>query len=106
MIREKPKKTKSKTKTKPNCSYCKNFICQPWGKNGKSTFEPSNGGIGNKFNIIKNIFKYTIICNKVIKITLNEIKQPEKNLNINPKNKATIKFDKGPAIATLAEPYF
>lgn len=90
------------TKIKPYLSKLKYFSRMPLGKNVANTFEPSRGGIGTKLKIIKTKLIYTIKLTKPVKVKL----AIGKNLKNKPKNKAIIKFPKGPAIATLASPYF
>ena len=86
----------------PYRSMLKNLSCQAGGRKGAITFEPSRGGIGTRLKTISKRFIKTIIENKLIKIILLR----GKKRNIKPKNKAVIKFPSGPAIATLADPYF
>src|SRR3989344_6229247 len=74
------------------------------GRNVINSQWPSRGGIGKRLKIARTRFK-TIIKDKSCG-TRGEVKTSGKNLRVKPKRPANTKFDAGPAIATLAGPYF
>ena len=74
-----------------------------WGKNVINNQWPSRGGTGNKLNTASKIFKTTIKLRS--SGTSGEENTSGKNLRVRPNNKASNKFERGPAMATLAGPY-
>lgn len=76
------------------------------GSRAKSIWEPSNGGIGIKLKIAKRIFTQQIKLNIKRRFKLNSENWKGKKRINNPKIKAKIMFDSGPAKATFASPYF
>ena len=65
---------------------------------------PSRGGMGNRLKMARTRFKTTIkdrSCG-----TNGDVKTSGKNRRVMPKRNAKTRLDAGPAIATLAGPYF
>ena len=74
------------------------------GRNVIKSQWPSRGGMGNRLKIARTRFK-TIIKDKSCG-TKGDVKTSGKNRRVIPKRNAKIRLDAGPAIATLAGPYF
>jgi len=74
------------------------------GKKVKRICEPSSGGTGTKLKTARIRFIPTM--NESIRKIESAGLIPGKNLKINPKIRAKEIFAKGPAMATLAPPYF
>ena len=75
------------------------------GKKVKRICDPSKGGMGIKLNIAS--IKFIKIMKEKIEKRLKERRSRDSNMRAAiPKIKAIIKFDAGPAKATLKEPYF
>src|SRR3989344_972060 len=69
------------------------------GKMEKSTFDPSNGGMGTRLKTPKTIFAYTITRKKSVNWVPGSI------LTKIPKIMASKKLEAGPANATIAVPF-
>ena len=66
--------------------------------------DPSSGGMGNKLNIAKKIFKKTIVAKTDARAGLVAIIGRKRRAK--PNTKAIAKFDPGPAKLTKAGPHF
>src|SRR3989344_3566203 len=93
-------------KSNKNPYLCKKVLAASnlAGRNVSKSQWPSRGGIGNKLNTAKNKFNITTILNN--SGARDEEKTSGKNLKVRPKRTAKAIFDAGPAMATLAGPYF
>jgi len=84
--------------------YCQRKTLNPSklsGNNENKIWEPSKGGIGIKLNNPRTILYKTTIAAMVKKLSGRE----GMNLIINPKIKARVKLDKGPANETFKSPH-
>ena len=74
------------------------------GKKVSKSQWPSNGGMGKRLNIARNRFNITTMLNS--SGTRDEENMSGRNLKVRPNRTAKEIFDAGPAMATLAGPYF
>lgn len=93
-------------KRRTNPYLYKNVLAAPnlAGRNVSKSQWPSRGGIGKRLNMAKDKFNITTVPSR------SGIREVEKtsgrNLKARPKRTAKAIFDAGPAMATLAGPYF